>query len=55
VWNKVEFFPPPKAVGRVMVVKSDSEFEGDLPLVWAVPVEAVAQLVRPIPPEGTDR
>jgi hypothetical protein len=46
VWNRTEFFPPPKKYDRVMVVMSDSEVEYGLPLMWAVPAEAVGQLVR---------
>lgn len=54
VWNKVEFFAPPALSSRIMVVRSDDEFEGDLPLMWGVPIEAVSTLVRVIPPAKGD-
>lgn len=33
---------------NLVVVRSDAEFEGDLPLLWAVPVRALDDLVRPL-------
>lgn len=36
------------AMGSILVVRSDSEIEYDLPLLWAVPIRAVDALVRPL-------
>lgn len=45
-WNRQDSLPERPPDARMLIVKSDNEFEGDLPLTWGVPIEAVDDLVR---------